>query len=267
VLGSLAGNKVSGHTVSHYIGTTTGISAFSILSIGPIAVAWIYGTGDSEMLRCLGCADRTTVGKWIKIGSKLSLALFQVAYLLFECTTDCVWSWWHTMLPPVFAILGIIHYTLVAVGALRRKQWAPLAIVATAVLTFIICDVLFNMWGHWHKECVVEPGTSKLFRPAVTPWCKRVFANRFTPFYFEASLLVSIFWIGPALCTWAAWPQRTRARGFSNQSIGHDGLYSFLYNIQEDPEDPPLILGPRVRTACASEGSRETAMLTRDIVD
>lgn len=187
------------------------------------------------MLRCLGCADRTAVGKWIKILARWSLALFQIAFLLFVCTTDCVWSLMHTILPPVFAVLGILHYLCVAICALRRKQWVPSAIVVTAVLVFIVCFFMFNLWGNRYKECAVEPGTSN---PNITPWCRRVFANQFTTFYFEAGLLVSIFWIGPALCTWAAWTQRTRARDFSNQSIDHIGLYSFLYNGQKDPEAP-----------------------------
>jgi len=182
VLGNLAGNQISGQTVSRYIGTTTGISAFSIASMAPIAVAWIYGTGDGEMLRCLGCAESTTVGKLINIASKVSLGAFQLAYLLFECTTDCVWAYLHTILPPIFALLAMLHYILISIGALRRRQWGPLVITVSAILAFVGCFFMFNLWGRRYKQCSIEPGSNQ---KNISTYCKMSFPTSFEPFIMK----------------------------------------------------------------------------------
>merc|ERR1719375_1887924 len=152
-LGFLGQPSTQGHTVSNYIGTAPGAAAFVLFMIGPTAMAWIYGTGDTTTLRSIGMVET-----WLVLTSKLTLFLFQGFLSAFFMLPGCIFFVAHCVTSGVAVIFGAIHFLIVAGTAWNRGQKGHAAIIGVCLLFALVHGARFALAGLSFKKCNVYPG-------------------------------------------------------------------------------------------------------------
>lgn len=195
-LGFAGHPKIGGATVSNYIGTPTGAGSWTIISAGPIAMAWIYGTGSTDMLHLIGADREGSRLMWL---AKATWYLFQAMFWLFCCSPGCILYGPHKKTTAGFAIGAILHFVCVGLLPARKRVYAPLAIVVMVIGVFLFCMINFKNAAAQYKGCNVDyPGQD------ISESCKEVLKYDHKGFWFEASSILSILAVSPALMTWAA---------------------------------------------------------------
>merc|ERR1712048_627365 len=139
-LGFLGHPSMGGFTLSNYIGTPTGSAAFVLFSMGPTAMSWIYGTGDSSTLRAIGMTET-----WLIFVTKVMLLLFQALFNIFMLATGCIFYNPHVVTSGLAELFGAAHFSLVAV------------IVGVILLVAGIFGGLFVLAGERFKNCNILP--------------------------------------------------------------------------------------------------------------
>jgi len=196
-LGFLGQRSTQGFTVSNYIGTAPGGAAFVLFMIGPTAMAWIYGTGDTTTLRSIGMVEH-----WLVLSSKVTLFLFQVLLSSFFMLPGCIFFFPHVASSACAVLCGGMHFLLVAVCAWYRGKKGEAAIIGTCFAFAIIHATRFALAGLAFKKCNVYPGQKR-----ISPECSEVLANPHATFYPEMWAFLMILIMPPALLTYKVFAQ------------------------------------------------------------
>lgn len=194
-LGFLGQPSMGGFTLSNYIGTPTGSAAFVLFSIGPTAMAWIYGTGDSSTLRVHVGISET----WLILVTKATLFLFQALLNIFMMATGCMFFKTHVMTSSLAELFGAVHFALVALVAWKRGRKGPAVIVGAILLVAVIFGGVFASAQLKFKNCNILPGQRH-----VSPECSKVLENPYASFYPEVGAILTLLVTPSALLTYAA---------------------------------------------------------------
>lgn len=196
-LGFLDRPKMGGFTVSNYIGTPTASAAFVLFSVGPTAMAWIYGTGGTGTLNAVGMTEY-----WLVVLTRITLFLFQVLFNTFMMATGCVLYIPHIATSGLAVLFGGAHFLLVAIVGLVRGRRGPIVIVGVSLIAAIAFGIQFDLANQRFSKCNVLPGDDK-----PTAECAEVLKNPYATFYPEALAVLALLSIPASLHTYTAFVQ------------------------------------------------------------
>lgn len=196
-LGFLDRPKMGGFTVSNYIGTPTASAAFILFSVGPTAMAWIYGTGGTGTLNAVGMTEY-----WLVVLTRITLFLFQVLFNTFMMATGCVLYIPHIATSGLAVLFGGAHFLLVAIVGLVRGRKGPIVIVGVSLIVAIAFGIQFGLANQRFSKCNVLPGDDK-----PTAECAEVLKHPYATFYPEALAVLALLSIPASLHTYTAFVQ------------------------------------------------------------